>query len=121
MRLVLDTWNMAAVERALIVAALQHDAWEAASLLGITDKRFERLKQKHKIVWPPKRKRSTRAAKAKPATKAKPAAKAKPRKPARRPHGPRRGPWFQGRSRRGRIFGGPEPAPFFLATDRSYQ
>ena len=36
MRLVLDTWNMAAVERALIVAALQHDAWEAASLLGVT-------------------------------------------------------------------------------------
>lgn len=67
MRIVIDNWNMDAAERALIIAALQHDAWDAAVLLGITDKRFERLMKKHKIVWPPKRKRSTRAAKAKPA------------------------------------------------------
>jgi len=74
MRMVFDTWNMAAIERAIIIAALQHDAWEAASLLKITDKRLEGLIKKHKIVWPPKRQRASRGkATAKPAARAKPA------------------------------------------------
>ncbi len=58
MRLVLDTWNIDAVERALVIAALKHEALEAASFLGVSDKRLERLLTKHKLRGLAKRERA---------------------------------------------------------------
>ena len=66
MQVYLDSYNLAAAERKIIMAALQHDGWEAASLLGVTATRLEALKKKHKIVWPDKRKRRQAKAKVKP-------------------------------------------------------
>ena len=76
--MILDSMNLAAAERKIIMAALQFDGWDAASLLGVSPGRLEALKKKHKIVWPDKPVRGR--AKAKQAVKAKLAVKAKPAK-----------------------------------------
>lgn len=73
MQVIIKTFNLAAAEHQIIMSALQHDGWDAASLLGVTPKRLEALKKKHKIVWPDKPVRGRAKAKAKPEVKAKPA------------------------------------------------
>ena len=54
MRIVLDSLNIAAAERKLVVDALREagSIVEAAQLLGITTRAVGRLIIKHKIEWP---------------------------------------------------------------------
>lgn len=56
MRLIIETYNLQAVERMLCVEAL-HAAGtiiDAASLLGITRHALKRRIIRHNIVWPPR-------------------------------------------------------------------
>jgi transcriptional regulator with GAF, ATPase, and Fis domain len=51
---VLESWDLAAAERALVVAALEEagSIVEAAQLLGVTRRAVGRLIIKHRIEWP---------------------------------------------------------------------
>jgi transcriptional regulator with GAF, ATPase, and Fis domain len=51
---VLESWDLAATERALVVAALEEggSVAEAAQLLGVKPRAVGRLIVKHRIEWP---------------------------------------------------------------------
>ena len=56
MRLVIETYNLQAVERMLCVEALNAAGTivDAAALLGITRHALKRRIIKHEIAWPPR-------------------------------------------------------------------
>jgi transcriptional regulator with GAF, ATPase, and Fis domain len=53
-QVILEEWNLAAAERALVVAALEEggSVAEAARLLGVNPRAAQRLIIKHRIEWP---------------------------------------------------------------------
>jgi transcriptional regulator with GAF, ATPase, and Fis domain len=53
-QVILEEWNLAAAERALVVAALEEggSVAEAAQLLGVTRRAVNRLIIKHRVEWP---------------------------------------------------------------------
>jgi transcriptional regulator with GAF, ATPase, and Fis domain len=53
-QVILESWNLAAAERALVVAALEEggSVAEAAQLLGVNPRAAQRLIIKHRVEWP---------------------------------------------------------------------